>query len=97
MCGVGVPPGCASTIRPSRPPRSEEQRLNSSHLVISYAVFCLKKKIHSYFRLLVREATLEGCDGNGSIAGSLARDVSEGLLRLRVNLADGDTKPSLRL
>src|SRR5256885_8484589 len=27
---------------PSR--RSEEQRLNSSHLVISYAVFCLKKK-----------------------------------------------------
>src|SRR2546426_7278179 len=26
------------------PVRSEEQRLNSSHLVISYAVFCLKKK-----------------------------------------------------
>src|SRR5256885_12071123 len=25
-------------------PRSEETRLNSSHLVISYAVFCLKKK-----------------------------------------------------
>src|SRR5438132_8716243 len=25
--------------------RSEEQRLNSSHTVISYAVFCLKKKI----------------------------------------------------
>src|SRR2546426_9199299 len=25
--------------------RSEETRLNSSHLVISYAVFCLKKKI----------------------------------------------------
>src|SRR5256885_13008783 len=24
--------------------RSEEHRLNSSHLVISYAVFCLKKK-----------------------------------------------------
>src|SRR5947207_6940534 len=24
--------------------RSEEQRLNSSHTVISYAVFCLKKK-----------------------------------------------------
>src|SRR5256885_10590664 len=23
-------------------------RLNSSHLVISYAVFCLKKKIHKY-------------------------------------------------
>src|SRR5688500_17938903 len=26
--------------------RSEETRLNSSHLVISYAVFCLKKKKH---------------------------------------------------
>src|SRR6266480_4456544 len=25
-------------------PRSEEQRLNSSHMSISYAVFCLKKK-----------------------------------------------------
>src|SRR5256885_6821384 len=25
-------------------PRSEDTRLNSSHLVISYAVFCLKKK-----------------------------------------------------
>src|SRR5437773_8159477 len=24
--------------------RSEEQRLNSSHITISYAVFCLKKK-----------------------------------------------------
>src|SRR5256885_6835848 len=32
-------------------------RLNSSHLVISYAVFCLKKKIRSYgflLRVLVR-------------------------------------------
>src|ERR1039457_7298725 len=28
----------------SRKKRSEEPRLNSSHLVISYAVFCLKKK-----------------------------------------------------
>src|SRR5256885_6807079 len=27
-------------------------RLNSSHLVISYAVFCLKKKNHSEFKLL---------------------------------------------
>src|SRR5256885_13162860 len=26
-------------------------RLNSSHLVISYAVFCLKKKIHSLFHI----------------------------------------------
>src|SRR5437773_7139056 len=26
------------------PPRSEEHTLNSSHITISYAVFCLKKK-----------------------------------------------------
>src|SRR5256885_8764532 len=31
-------------------------RLNSSHLVISYAVFCLKKKI-SYMRLLISNST----------------------------------------
>src|SRR5690606_39934647 len=29
-------------------PRSEEQRLNSSHVKISYAVFCLKKKSQDY-------------------------------------------------
>src|SRR5256885_7584339 len=28
--------------------RSEEHSLNSSHLVISYAVFCLKKKIAGF-------------------------------------------------
>src|SRR5690625_8006058 len=28
----------------TRTPRSEEHRLNSSHVAISYAVFCLKKK-----------------------------------------------------
>src|SRR2546426_3302637 len=33
-----------SLARPSSSGRSEEHRLNSSHLVISYAVFCLKKK-----------------------------------------------------
>src|SRR2546426_4715899 len=30
--------------------RSEGTRLNSSHLVISYAVFCLKKKKNQYMR-----------------------------------------------
>src|SRR5205814_9903997 len=34
----------ARTRAPCRSKRSEEQRLNSSHLGISYAVFCLKKK-----------------------------------------------------
>src|SRR2546426_2748963 len=33
----------AALDRPSRPDR-KSTRLNSSHLVISYAVFCLKKK-----------------------------------------------------
>src|SRR5215510_16389234 len=33
-------PGVSRTCRP----RSEETRLNSSHVAISYAVFCLKKK-----------------------------------------------------
>src|SRR5256885_5169954 len=41
---------CASTILPITPPAElaaqdrKSTRLNSSHLVISYAVFCLKKK-----------------------------------------------------
>src|SRR5256885_11148341 len=30
-----------------RPADRKSTRLNSSHLVISYAVFCLKKKIHT--------------------------------------------------
>src|SRR5256885_8644803 len=37
--------GCAANLR--RPQENEDRkstRLNSSHLVISYAVFCLKKK-----------------------------------------------------
>src|SRR2546426_4072496 len=35
---------CAGRTRGRRDGRSEEHTLNSSHLVISYAVFCLKKK-----------------------------------------------------
>src|SRR5690242_21176019 len=34
-------------------PRSEETRLNSSHMSISYAVFCLKKKIKKNKKKLV--------------------------------------------
>src|SRR5438034_6928617 len=45
--GLGVPSGHAPTSYNDRPPapstRSEEHT-NSSHTVISYAVFCLKKK-----------------------------------------------------
>src|SRR5258708_13544727 len=45
-----------STSHPSSvssPRRSEEHRLNSSHQIISYAVFCLKKKKHPYLRIVV--------------------------------------------
>src|SRR5205807_9014149 len=35
-----------SCIRPRRNQDRKSTRLNSSHLVTSYAVFCLKKKIH---------------------------------------------------
>src|SRR5699024_12761641 len=43
---AGRPPG-GSPRRPRRPPGSRDRkstRLNSSHVSISYAVFCLKKK-----------------------------------------------------
>src|SRR6266498_922459 len=36
-------------------PRSEETRLNSSHVRISYAVFCLKKKKKTNYHLLLRK------------------------------------------
>src|SRR5256885_7108929 len=45
---AGVPEGSVERlmIRNSSPPQRDRKstRLNSSHLVISYAVFCLKKK-----------------------------------------------------
>src|SRR2546426_4177216 len=37
-------PGLFSTSSPATRPDRKSTRLNSSHLVISYAVFCLKKK-----------------------------------------------------
>src|SRR2546426_5162978 len=47
-CGPRPPPGRPSTYcrLPDSPATDRKStRLNSSHLVISYAVFCLKKKI----------------------------------------------------
>src|SRR5256885_11909851 len=41
----------------TRVPDRKSTRLNSSHLVISYAVFCLKKKKY-IFRLLAADATI---------------------------------------
>src|SRR5256885_6767659 len=59
-----VPPGGGSLRepRPERPgpARVEDRkstRLNSSHLVISYAVFCLKKKKKTYTILAILHYT----------------------------------------
>src|SRR5256885_16846847 len=40
----GLPRGIPRPAPPERPEDRKSTRLNSSHLVISYAVFCLKKK-----------------------------------------------------
>src|SRR5258708_26371686 len=45
-------PACRPTTRTFKPvPRRDRKstRLNSSHQIISYAVFCLKKKTHQIF------------------------------------------------
>src|SRR5256885_9451410 len=40
-------------------------RLNSSHLVISYAVFCLKKKKKKYYSILTVHSQQSICNYNG--------------------------------
>src|SRR3989454_6020352 len=69
-CGSRPAPRAPSRTRSGRCPRDRKStRLNSSHLVISYAVFCLKKKnkIHQASRwevkrqLQARQQTAE-CD-----------------------------------
>src|SRR6266850_3944473 len=45
---------CSPACWPARSDR-KSTRLNSSHLVISYAVFCLKKKKNIKITLLVQE------------------------------------------
>src|SRR5256885_10703991 len=49
-------PGCGRFLRDRSDLRSDRKstRLNSSHLVISYAVFCLKKKNRPISRIAVR-------------------------------------------
>src|SRR2546426_8937206 len=47
-------PICSDAISPDR----KSTRLNSSHLVISYAVFCLKKKKKNYMHSYNREKTI---------------------------------------
>src|SRR6266851_6537499 len=42
--GTNSMPGWRMSNRPPRKPDRKSTRLNSSHITISYAVFCLKKK-----------------------------------------------------
>src|SRR5690349_23599145 len=44
LAGVGGPLGAAALADPARIQDRKSTRLNSSHVEISYAVFCLKKK-----------------------------------------------------
>src|SRR5256885_3921822 len=49
---VGQPPGIRVSARLTHTVDRKSTRLNSSHLVISYAVFCLKKKKSNIAALL---------------------------------------------
>src|SRR5690606_41276003 len=49
-------PTAARASRPSTRSRSEEHTLNSSHVKISYAVFCLKKKKTQHTNNLVKHS-----------------------------------------
>src|SRR5205807_10629391 len=48
--GFSDPVLVAATRTGSEKPDRKSTRLNSSHLVISYAVFCLKKKKQKYYQ-----------------------------------------------
>src|SRR5256885_3617484 len=53
-------PICAGALRGDEAVGDRKStRLNSSHLVISYAVFCLKKKHHNIVVLNIRDARHE--------------------------------------
>src|SRR5438034_3188151 len=54
-----------SEIEGPQPTDRKSTRLNSSHTVISYAVFCLKKKIQRAKRLVVAAHTAGNLDGDG--------------------------------
>src|SRR5256885_3280402 len=71
-----VRPGCPP---PASAPDRKSTRLNSSHLVISYAVFCLKKKKGLLCGQFVDEVT-EGAHGEAPVSGErLHREVRDGV------------------
>src|SRR5437870_8828935 len=55
---VGVLPGLGGTSAVAILLDRKSTRLNSSHVAISYAVFCLKKKKKTYARLLVSNMSM---------------------------------------
>src|SRR2546426_9234105 len=59
----GEPRGRADGAAPPRrgSPDRKSTRLNSSHLVISYAVFCLKKKNNLVYRLHLATKRTPSC------------------------------------
>src|SRR5256885_13050716 len=61
------------THRPRRtvPPDRKSTRLNSSHLVISYAVFCLKKKKKKQQYHLGRHIISSHVDSDSLVSGTL--------------------------
>src|SRR5256885_9418141 len=59
MSGMSSPRGLCTAPDLSDTDR-KSTRLNSSHLVISYAVFCLKKKKKTYRRLMSHELLVFG-------------------------------------
>src|SRR5947208_6587732 len=61
------PSNCPSVVRPTRWLDRKSTRLNSSHQIISYAVFCLKKKQRRQFLLAAH--------GQGELRAQ-ARDVA---------------------
>src|SRR5258708_28419172 len=55
--------------------RSEEQRLNSSHQIISYAVFCLKKKqLEVLAHLRFQDALNAAAHSGGGLVSDIRRD-----------------------
>src|SRR5256885_3734652 len=86
--------------RPASEPRRDRKstRLNSSHLVISYAVFCLKKKTHAgaiaFAGVLVVGFALHNITEGFGIAAPMTTDpnpVSWGFLGLAGLIAGGPT------
>src|SRR5688500_19987585 len=61
QCGLGYVDGCAQWMLGGAAADRKSTRLNSSHLVISYAVFCLKKKNKKkyYLKMLIMRDMIE--------------------------------------